>query len=168
MSAKKQTTKQTNTENSNKKRLHSDCPKYTNEIGERVCELTATTTFGIRKISEIISEEMGVYIPGTTMWKWLRDDKNNIWERYARAKQLQAELIAEELIEISDDSSDDVMLNEKGQKIENKEFVNRSRLRIDTRKWLLEKLLPNKYGNNLKIEDDKPQTIVVNINKSNE
>jgi hypothetical protein len=50
---------------------------------------------------------------------------------YAIAKEVQLEGYADETIEIADDQSED---------------VNRSRLRVDTRKWHLSKLLPKRYG----------------------
>lgn len=83
-------------------------------------------------------------------------------EQYARAMQIRVEMMADEIIQISDDSSNDLLLTEFGEK-ENKEFVNRSRLRVDTRKWLLSKMLPKKYGDNLefyeklKIDQEKEQ-----------
>jgi len=69
--------------------------------------------------------------------------------RYARAKELQMDYLAEELLEISDDGSNDTIINEKGQKVEDKEWTNRSKLRVDTRKWLMSKLAPKKYGDKL-------------------
>ena len=54
--------------------------------------------------------------------------------------------MAEEILVISDDSKHDVEVDENGQKRMNAEYVARSRLRVDTRKWLLAKMLPKKYG----------------------
>ena len=53
--------------------------------------------------------------------------------------------MAEEILEISDDSSQDTYLTEQGAKADN-EWINRSRLRVDTRKWLLSKCLHKVYG----------------------
>jgi hypothetical protein len=76
---------------------------------------------------------------------------------YARAKDNQADLLAEEILEIADDGSNDFMTIVKGDEsytVENKELVNRSRLRIDARKWYAAKLRPNKYGDKLDVTTD--------------
>ena len=55
--------------------------------------------------------------------------------------------------------------------IENREFVNRSKLRVDSRKWQLSKLLPKKYGEKQTIEHEgeintpTPPTIIFEISK---
>ena len=67
-------------------------------------------------------------------------------DRYARAKADQADFLAEELLEIADDSAEDEIFTEEGKRLENREFINRSRLRVDTRKWIACKLLPKIYG----------------------
>jgi hypothetical protein len=54
--------------------------------------------------------------------------------------------IADELLEIADDGSNDWMEREKGGYELNAEHIQRSRARIDTRKWLLSKMLPKVYG----------------------
>jgi hypothetical protein len=70
-------------------------------------------------------------------------------EAYEIARAIQAETLADELIEISDDGTNDWMKvhgkNDTGWRL-NSENVQRSRLRVDTRKWVLSKLLPKKYG----------------------
>ena len=54
--------------------------------------------------------------------------------------------MAEEMLLISDDISRDTILNKKGEEVCNSEYINRSRLRVDTRKWLCAKLMPKVYG----------------------
>jgi hypothetical protein len=61
---------------------------------------------------------------------------------------------ADEIVDICDDASNDWMERNNGDDKEsswvlNGEHVQRSRLRIDTRKWLLSKLKPEKYGDKL-------------------
>jgi hypothetical protein len=48
--------------------------------------------------------------------------------------------------EISDDSSADISINHEGLPIVNHEHLNRSKLRIETCKWLAAKLAPGVYG----------------------
>lgn len=68
---------------------------------------------------------------------------------YAQAKEDQADYLAEEILEIADDGKNDWMENNDpdnpGYKF-NGEHHQRSRLRVDTRKWIASKLKPKKYG----------------------
>jgi hypothetical protein len=58
-------------------------------------------------------------------------------------------IMFEELLEIADDGSNDwtIRTNKSGDEYEvaNTEVVQRSRLRIDVRKWYLSKVLPKKF-----------------------
>ena len=67
-------------------------------------------------------------------------------EQYAKAKRCQVELLVDEILEIADDSSQDNSVNDQGNIAFNAERVARSRLRIDTRKWIACKLIPRVYG----------------------
>jgi hypothetical protein len=64
---------------------------------------------------------------------------------YARARELQAERMAEEIVAIADDGTLDWIETSKGE-IPNLDHINRSRLRVEARKWVAAKLLPKKYG----------------------
>lgn len=111
-----------------------------------------------------------------TVLRWLREDKDGFCAQYARAKEEQADMMIEEMIDISDDGTNDLMTIEKGDmsyEIENKEVTNRSKLRVDTRKWIASKLKPKKYGDKLEhtgkdggpIEHDHKFKITLNLNK---
>jgi len=76
---------------------------------------------------------------------WLKDNEE-FREKYEIARQMQVEWWAHEIIEIADDTSGDYVINDRGERVLDKENVHRTRLRIDTRKWLMSKLLPRKYG----------------------
>lgn len=65
--------------------------------------------------------------------------------QYTQARELQQELLYDELFEIADDSSRDTIETEQGTKVDY-EHINRSRLRIDTRKWVMERMASKKYG----------------------
>jgi hypothetical protein len=70
---------------------------------------------------------------------------------------MQAELLTDETIDIADDTTGDteiIFKDGKQVKVENKEWVNRSRLRIDARKWLAAKLHPKKYGDKVDVTTD--------------
>jgi len=119
---------------------------YTVELAEKVCEQIATTTFSLRTICK----QDGMPSVGTIL-KWLRE-KDEFLALYTRAKEEQADMLIEEMIDISDDGSNDFMTVTKGDveyEQENKEVTNRSKLRVETRKWIASKLKPKKYGDKI-------------------
>ncbi len=91
-----------------------------------------------------------------TVLRWVFKDEA-FRQQYAQARELQAELRADEIIDIADDTSEDEIFTEDGKRFENREFVNRSRLKIDARKWVAAKLLPKKYGERVDAEKPKNQ-----------
>jgi CRISPR/Cas system-associated endonuclease Cas3-HD len=118
---------------------------YTEEQADLICEKIATSNFSMKSICEQLD------IPVGTVLAWLHREPT-FQEKYARAKEMQADLLAEEILDIADDGSNDFMTIVKGDQeyeVENKEFVNRSRLRVDSRKWIASKLKPKKYGDRI-------------------
>ena len=84
-------------------------------------------------------------MPGkSSIMRWL-EAHLEFRDQYARARELQAEHWAEEIIEIADDGRND-FIEKEGRAALNAENINRSRLRVDTRKWLMARLAPKKYG----------------------
>lgn len=80
-----------------------------------------------------------------TVMEWVATDQD-FAQRYTDFRQLQAERMADELREIADDGRNDTQVDEKGRRFVDFDHINRSRLRVDTRKWIAAKLLPKKYG----------------------
>lgn len=72
-------------------------------------------------------------------------------QQYTRVRARAYEMLADELVEISDDSTNDTIVTEDGKVVTNQEVVARSRLRVDTRKWMLAKMLPKVYGEKLEL-----------------
>jgi hypothetical protein len=87
-------------------------------------------------------------MPSTTaVTKWLRDFPE-FRDQYVRARELQADAIFDECLDIADDSRNDWILR-NGERAPDTEAIQRARLRIDTRKWMAGKLRPKKYGDKL-------------------
>jgi hypothetical protein len=88
----------------------------------------------------------------TTFYDWIDNDEEKSVQ-YARACEKRADTIFEEILDISDDASNDFTLADigDGMQIErfNSEHVQRSRLRVDARKWMLGKMNPKKYGDKI-------------------
>lgn len=86
--------------------------------------------------------------------EWLSVDAE-FAAQYARAREDGADEMADELLEIADDGSNDWMERENKDGsvgwVLNGEHVQRSKLRVDTRKWLMSKMRPKKYGDNVAV-----------------
>ena len=81
----------------------------------------------------------------STVRKWVMQDTHGLRDRYNQAREIGYMCMADDLLEIADDSASD-WIEVDGEKKANKEVVQRSRLRVDTRKWILAKALPKIYG----------------------
>lgn len=95
-----------------------------------------------------------------TFFEWLKDDDGKA-NQYARACEVRAEGIFEDILEIADNSSNDTIYTDKGE-IPNSEWIARSRLKVDARKWMLGKMNPKKYGEKIQQEHsgEVTQTII--------
>lgn len=84
----------------------------------------------------------------TTVYRWLREN-TEFQQHYAHARELQADTLFDETIDIADDATNDWMErhgeDNEGWR-ENGEAIRRSQLRIDTRKWIAGQLRPKVYG----------------------
>jgi hypothetical protein len=95
----------------------------------------------------------------STVYRWIAAN-DTFRDMYARAREDQADTLADQIIDISDDSTNDfvdagVGENADGSPIAtsfNSEHVQRAKLRVDARKWVAAKLKPKKYGDKLSTE----------------
>jgi hypothetical protein len=117
---------------------------YTKALGDSICSQIADG-----KSLRAICAKTGM--PSKSMvLRWLdAESAQQFRDQYARAREAQADLLAEEMLEIADDSSLDVLTDKDGNERPNTEFVTRSRLRVDTRKWLASKMAPKRYGDKI-------------------
>lgn len=87
-----------------------------------------------------------------TVFRWLRTNES-FCDQYTRAKEQGTEALADEITDIADNGTNDWMEVEKGKgnfvTVLDREHVERSKLRIESRKWLLAKMRPKKYGDKL-------------------
>ncbi len=86
----------------------------------------------------------------STVMGWLFNGKHaDFSEQYAHAREMQADALFDEALEIADDALGDWAVDKDGKKTLVHEHVQRSRLRVDTRKWAAGKLAPKRYGDKL-------------------
>ncbi len=88
----------------------------------------------------------------TTVLRWLSEHEE-FRTQYARAREMQADHLADEILEIADDGTNDwAERAAKGGEtttVVDHEHIQRSKLRVDTRKWLMARMAPKKYGDKL-------------------
>ncbi len=110
---------------------------YTEALAVKICRRLAEGK-SLRKVCEAKG------MPSAeTVRRWLLDNED-FCAQYARAREVQADRFAEEILEIADDASGDWAVDKDGKKALDHEHVQRSRLRVDTRKWLMARMAPKK------------------------
>ena len=91
----------------------------------------------------------------STVLRWLHE-KPELRDQYVRARDDLMEYWASDILEIADDGTLDLVpgLNKYGDEVmvPNHANVQRDRLRIDSRKWLLSKLQPRVYGEHVQVD----------------
>ena len=135
--------------------------EFSQDIADKICERIAAAE-SLRSICD--SDE---FPSAATVFKWLNDFPA-FSEQYARAKEESADAIFDEMMEIADNARNDWMeqhgKDDVGYQL-NGEHIQRSRLRVDTRKWILGKLKPKKYGDKISAElsgaDGAPLALVI-------
>jgi hypothetical protein len=122
---------------------------YTPELAAKVCEHIANG-LSLRAIAAIPD------MPATsTIMAWLDGARPEFSEQYARAREAQADKMAEDILVIADEECTTVRASKHGmdggvdgmqEVVFDATAVARNRLRVDARKWLASKLAPKKYG----------------------
>ncbi len=123
---------------------------YTQELADKVCQRIAE---GYSMRTVCVPDDMPAI---STLFKWIRE-KPEFSQQYAKATEERTEAMSEDILDIADDGSNDLMTIQKGSQtyeVENREVTNRSRLRVDTRKWLMSKMKPKKYGDKVDVTSD--------------
>lgn len=127
--------------------------EYRQRIMDVVCGVTAESTFGIQRICKSLGEKDSSFPSCRAIRDWMSEN-DELAAQYAHAKQKQLHILADEIIEISDDNSYDEIFTDEGKRMMNAEFVARSKLRVDSRKWVLSKLMPKVYGDKIEIDNN--------------
>lgn len=134
---------------------------FSRELADTICERLSLGE-SLRSICR--DEEM----PSQSMvFRWLSSDQA-FREQYAHAREVQADSWADDIVEIADDSTGDTIKDpETGNERFNSEYAARSRLRVDTRKWLMARMAPKKYGDKITQEvtgaDGAPLVPIINL-----
>ncbi|BDQ36313.1 hypothetical protein SYK_06730 [Pseudodesulfovibrio nedwellii] len=120
--------------------------KYTKKLAALICELIVDG----HTLRQLAAREDMPSVPA--IFRWL-ESHPDFRKQYTRAKELQTEILVDEMRTIAFDGSLDV---EKRKDRHGNEYdatrpdiVQRSKLMVDTIKWQAGKLKPKKYGDKL-------------------
>lgn len=102
-----------------------------------------------------------------TVFRWLVANEP-FRDQYTLAREAQADTLFDEMLEIADDGSADYKLTNRDggpDVVVDSEHIQRSRLRVDTRKWQASKLAPKKYGDKLDLNHGGEVGVAVTIKR---
>ena len=112
---------------------------YNEKIANEICERISAG----ESLTKILKTENFPAIP--TVYRWL-DANEDFQKQYTRARERQADSFVDLLPDIADDATNDTFTDSRGNVQVDAEVVARSKLRIETRKWLAMKYRPRTYG----------------------
>ena len=116
---------------------------------ERICEMIASGC-SLRQVAAVIG------LTEAAIRKWAKDDKE-FGEHYEKAMLSRWEKMADELVELADDPC----IGPDGRP--DNALVQQRRLQVDTRKWVLSRMLPRKFGDRIEIGSDPDAPVVTRI-----
>lgn len=103
---------------------------YTPEAGKLICDILASG----KPLTPTVLKENGLP-PPQTVYRWT-EDVEGFREQYTRARQYQAHVYADQIVELADTAKD----------------ANLARIQVDTRKWYASKVIPKIYGDKQEVE----------------
>lgn len=123
--------------------------KYSQQLADAICDLLVDGK-SLRTICSTVK------MPSrSTVIRWLAENEA-FRNQYARARELQADTLAEEILDIADKAvlGERLKKDGKGKVLERQtgDMVERSKLMIDARKWYAGKLQPKKYGERVALD----------------
>lgn len=125
---------------------------YNQETATKLCEYIVMG-YSLRKACE----QEGMPVP-STFFDWIREHEE-FSKQYTRATEERSEAMAEDMLAISDDTRED------------KDAVAKAKLQVETRKWLMAKMKPKKYGDKIDVTSDGkalPTPILGGLSKESE
>jgi hypothetical protein len=129
---------------------------FSPEIADTICEQLAEG----HSLRRICATKDLPHI--ATVFRWLEQNAA-FREQYARARELQADTLADEILDIADDGRNDKTVDENGIEVIDHDVIARSRLRVDARKWIASKLKPKVYSERSMTTIDATMTTTVRM-----
>lgn len=137
--------------------------KYNKKLDDEICSRLASG----ESLNAICRDD---HIPHrVNVMRWLLATDKPLYDdfrtNYALAREIQYQNMADDILDIADDGTNDWVENnddENGGYRVNGEALGRSRLRVDTRKWFMSKVLP-KFKEKPEEEKQQDQSITINL-----
>jgi hypothetical protein len=140
---------------------------YTEQLGNEICEWLSLG----KSLTSYCKQDGNPTYSTIMRWLW----KGSKWYResfsksYMEAREQQAQCLVDSIIDISDDGTNDYMELQDKSGVDyikvDQEHIQRSRLRVDSRKWIAAHLLPRVYGDSQQVKitnaDGGPVTMKV-------
>lgn len=132
--------------------------KYTPDLGDAIC-LRLAEGEPLRVVCEDAD------MPSLrTVLRWLSDGQHEEFcQQHARAREARAELEFDAMIEIADNGQRDVKEDSEGNEYVDHEVIQRDRLRVDTRKWILARTSPKRYGDKQQVEHQGGMSVAISM-----
>jgi hypothetical protein len=110
---------------------------YSDELAAEICERLAAG----ESLNAICRDER---MPSRkVIHEWVADDRNGFRDKYARAREMQADHYADKIAEIADETKRSTAPDR----------AQIGRLELDALKWSAAKLAPKKYGDRVETEN---------------
>ena len=121
--------------------------KYTAEIADEICRRLADG----QTLPRICADPR---MPArSTVIQWVIEDREGFSDSYRASRELQRDAWADDMVDISDDGRNDyrMKVTRGGEEIEvfDRDNVERSKVRVSTRQWLMKVGSPQKYGDKI-------------------
>lgn len=125
---------------------------FTPGLAQRICR-----SLMMGKSLKATCEQKGMPTVRTVVGWLANPNMVEFREQYYYARRIAAEILVDEIMEIADDTSKDwkPRFGKDGEIVDyipDNEAIQRSRTRIDTRKWYAAKMLPRVYGDKIDVE----------------
>lgn len=129
-------------------KTRTDRSEYTPELGDLICDRLAEG----RTLRDVCRDR-DIPVNERSVRRWAMNPRNPFAEQFELARTIGLLSMAEEMLEIADDSTNDWGEREgrRGVKVRmlDYEHIERAKVRIETRKWILSKALPKMFGRHL-------------------
>jgi len=129
--------------------------KFTNELATEILERISSGE-SLRQITR--DAHMPVI---STVYVWMMKDPT-FSEQYAKAREEQAETLADEIIALADQDPIQIV-DDKGIARVDSGWVTWQKNRVDARKWVASKLKPKKYGDRTTLAGDADNPLKVDV-----
>lgn len=121
---------------------------YTEALADKICKRLADGESLLR-----ISKDAG-FPSEATIRAWNLDDLHGFSAKYARSRAIGYEKLSDEILHIADTPQIGTKTVSKatGLEITEGDMIEHRRLQVDSRKWMLSKMLPKVYGDRQHID----------------